>query len=158
MLGLGHSMDPGAIMAPSISEGYFSPVVLSDDDIAGICDIYPWFGYRQTNDASGAAIMIEQSACTLSIPGSSSGGTGATVTGSTADRGNASTTTQPCAPAPVDHGCTVTHAPSPSRNHAGFWFIVAGVFALVWRNVRAALRTHGNDRNPTRGHFRTAND
>jgi hypothetical protein len=40
-LGLGHSSDPGAVMRPVYNAGTASLRVPNDDDVAGICTIYP---------------------------------------------------------------------------------------------------------------------
>jgi hypothetical protein len=79
-LGLAHSMDLSSTMQPVYQVGTDDFRSLSDDDIAGICDIYPPERPAQPCDfsprggfASECALGVTSGGCTVGMPGSRKG-------------------------------------------------------------------------------------
>jgi hypothetical protein len=72
--GLSHSADPDATMYASAPIGETSKRTLSDDDIAGVCDIYPAGAPPTTCTPSGRIVVAPSSGSTSSGCASAAGG------------------------------------------------------------------------------------
>lgn len=121
-LGLAHSETPDASMFASYTVGT-SRAKLDDDDLRGVCAVYPSRDARSTRTG-----QVASTACQLQ-PDTSGGSS--------------------CGEPNVVHGCGITPAPAPGRD--GSWWatagaLVLGAFAVARARARFRAGSSGRSR------------
>jgi len=112
-LGLDHTNERGALMQPSVTFDTVVTPLLSEDDAAGICAIYPESGERVTLDASGAERRVPATPCPPFA----------------VDSGAAD-----CGPGSVEHGCGIAAVGAGTGLAFGGSFALAGL--VLWARKR----------------------
>lgn len=113
VLGLAHSSDVDATMFASYTPGSVAQRTLADDDMRGVCDVYPTRFARST-----AAGTIPATECRLA-PGNASDG---------------------CGDAQIVHGCAAAPIPGGGTGAGAAFVVLAISRAASWRRRRAARR------------------